>query len=161
MEQGEEKTCLKSFPQVFNKQMGVVMMVVMVMMAQEGEDTGMAPTIVQLSSQRVDVMCAATWWRPPLSTRITSRGGSQYMDTMFIFLLHRKTSFVGSSTAVRTPIVTYSMLEAQRMCVRGGPAPRKHAWTVTVLELDFTNISRMGVQVEMEGEILSIYGGQF
>ena len=47
------------------------------------------------------------------------------MDTMFIFLLHRKTNSVGSSTAVRTLFATYSILGAQQMCVKGGPAPEK------------------------------------
>ena len=40
---------------------------IMVMMAQEGVGIGMAPTIFQPTSQRVDVMCAATWWKPPLA----------------------------------------------------------------------------------------------
>ena len=130
----------------------VVVMIqwMMMMMAQEGLGIGMAPTIVQLTSQRADVMCAATWWKPPLSTRITSRGGSRYMDIMFIFLLHRKTNCVGSFTAVRTLSATCSMLGTQRMCVKGGPAPKKRVWTVTVLELACINILRMGVREEVE-----------
>ena len=78
------------------------------------------------------------------------------MDTMLIFPLHRKTNSVGSSTAVRTLFATYSILGAQQMCVKGGPAPKKPAWTVTVLEPDYINISKMGVQVEVEGGICNI-----
>ena len=70
------------------------------------------------------------------------------MDTMFIFLLHRETNSVGSSTAVRTLFATCSILGAQQMCVKGGPAPKKPAWTVTVLGPDYINILRMDVQVE-------------
>ena len=151
MEQGDEKTCLKSFPQVYSKQLAVVMIQqMMVIMAQEGVGIGMAPTTAQLTSQRADVMCAATWWKPPLSTHITSRGGSRYTVIMFICLLHRKTNFVGSFTAVRTHSAPCSILEAQRMCVKGGPAPKKRVWTVTVLELACINILRMGVRVEVE-----------
>ena len=125
MAQEDEKTCLKSFPQVYSKQLVVVMIPnMMVMMAQEGVGIGMAPTTARPTSQREDAMCAATWWKPPLSTPSTSRGGSRSTDIMFIFLLHRRTSFVGSSTAVRTPIVTCSILESQQMCARGGPAPK-------------------------------------
>jgi hypothetical protein len=80
----------------------------------------MAPTTAQLTSQRADVKCAATWWKPPLSTRITSRGGSQYTVIMFICLLHRKTNFVGSFTALRTHSAPSSILEAHQMCVKGG-----------------------------------------
>ena len=34
--------------------------------------------------------------------------------------------------------------------VKGGPAPKKRVWTVTVLELACINILRMGVRVEVE-----------
>jgi hypothetical protein len=88
----------------------------MVMMAQESVGIARPPTIVKLINQRVDVMCAAIWRKPPPSTNITSRGGLQYMDVMFIFLLHRKTNCVGSFTAVRTLSGTYNMLGAQQMC---------------------------------------------
>ena len=66
------------------------------------------------------------------------------MYTMFTFLLHTKTNSVGSFTAVRTLSATYSMLGAQRMSVKGGPAPEKRAWTVTVMEPGFISISIPG-----------------
>ena len=72
------------------------------------------------------------------------------MDTMFTFQLHTRTNSVGSFTAVRTLTATYSMLGARRTSVKDGPAPKKRAWTVTVLELGFISISRTGVQVEVE-----------
>ena len=157
MEQEDEKSCLKSFPQVYSKQMVVVMIQQMMMtMAQEGVGIGMVPIIAQHTRQRVDVMSAATWWKPPLSTRITSRGGLRYMDIMSIFLLQRKTNCLGLFTAVRTLSATCSMLGAQRMCVRGRPARKKRVWTVTVLELACISISRTGVPVEVEEVTLSI-----
>ena len=81
----------------------------------------------------------------------TSRGSLPYTNTMYTFLLPKRTSSGGSYIAVRILPATSSTLAALWMCARGGPVLRRPAWTVTVWELGCTNILRMGIQLGVEG----------
>ena len=69
------------------------------------------------------------------------------MDTMFTFQLHTRTNSLGLFIVEKTLTATYNMLGARQMSVKGGPAPKKRAWTVTALERGIMSILRTVVQV--------------
>ena len=83
VEQGDNLTFLKYFPQVFNSQ---------VVGQSMGMGGGTAPTTALLSSLKVNVMSAAIWWKPPPYILHILNDDLQSTAEMCIFLPPRKIS---------------------------------------------------------------------
>ena len=120
---------------------------------------GMDPITAKPTGLKGSVMCAATWWRLPLSPPTTSTRDLPYMDTMSTFQLPRGQNTGGLYTCVKTLPVGCCMWEAPWMFVRDGPARRKLAWTGTTPTQGCTSTSWLGARLTRGMETWGIWCG--